>query len=899
MKIRTIAVASLALFAALALTGVGSATSHGAKSVTARFSTNAGVARYLVSIGINPTGVVVQRGDRNYAGANCPGSGWNCTSARRVVQISTSIAGLNVVSCTGPGGTASGSGAGTGSLSCTIVQTSTTANNTATCIEQSLVGTPTPVSQSCTITQTSSTGSNTATVLQQLQQGPLCGLTPSLASSQQTQGASQTANVTQSSPSGPGTVSVTQNAAQCAATFTTGSTSQSQTTSQYFKVSQNIVLPDSSNGGSYDCSPYTGTLQTTVSQSQQQYGFAPFASSGSQLQHADLIGHIDQCTTGVATYNATQTENQYLGKNAKVSQTQQGPGHCCSFQGTNPADVCTITQKTSQQGNANAVQTEDLTSEAGTSGNCSGNISATQNGTTNNASSSGKDVAAALQCQSGTCGPIPTAVAWSGDSAGVYHDQAALAGTLTRTDTNSGLAGEYLQLQAAGESCTAGPTDSNGYASCTAVLQDVPAGYTAQATYAGSSTYQNAQSSPVSFVVSKQPTTLAYTGPVGARYDDPVSLTAQLTELDTSNPVDIGTPVDFTLGTQGCTAQPTASGTATCGFTVGLVPGGYQASASFAGNAYYLPSGPATSAFTVAKRETALAVNPTNGDYNDAVTLTGTLTEDPASRTPISGRTVTFTLGSQSCVSAPSNSSGVVSCTIPKITQAPGSVTSVSATFDGTTDLYYKTSSGSAAFTINKEEFVVTYTGQTSGDYTDPTTLKATITDDDGITPIAGRVATLTLGNGDMCSGTTTSTGAVTCSINKLSGPTGQYPISVSLPATDTYYVSGPVAATQPFKVTTEETSLRYTGPTSAKNGTSVTVSAKLSTDDGAVPQPESVTFTLSSGGTCTAATVAGVASCSIAVGSTAGNYTLKTAFAGDSLYYAPSSTSVSFKVTS
>jgi hypothetical protein len=53
-----------------------------------KLSTQRAINRYLRSIGIsNPRSVVVQRGRWNYAGPNCPGKRWNCTTARRVIQI--------------------------------------------------------------------------------------------------------------------------------------------------------------------------------------------------------------------------------------------------------------------------------------------------------------------------------------------------------------------------------------------------------------------------------------------------------------------------------------------------------------------------------------------------------------------------------------------------------------------------------------------------------------------------------------------------------------------------------------------------------------------------------------------------------------------------------------------
>ena len=51
-------------------------------------STRSSVVKYLSSLGIDSKRIVIQRGARNYAGPHCPGKGWTCTTAKRVVQIS-------------------------------------------------------------------------------------------------------------------------------------------------------------------------------------------------------------------------------------------------------------------------------------------------------------------------------------------------------------------------------------------------------------------------------------------------------------------------------------------------------------------------------------------------------------------------------------------------------------------------------------------------------------------------------------------------------------------------------------------------------------------------------------------------------------------------------------------
>src|SRR5262249_40319967 len=125
----------LAVFAtAAALTTSAGATNRGSAKID--LSTRGGVAVYLASQGISMHGVVIQRGARNYAGPNCPGKGWTCTTAKRVVQIAKASGSGNGNSfvCAASSGTPT-----TGPNSCQIVQfvNGGSAGNSATCIERS------------------------------------------------------------------------------------------------------------------------------------------------------------------------------------------------------------------------------------------------------------------------------------------------------------------------------------------------------------------------------------------------------------------------------------------------------------------------------------------------------------------------------------------------------------------------------------------------------------------------------------------------------------------------------------------------------------------------------------------------------------------------------------------
>jgi hypothetical protein len=90
---------------------------------------------------------------------------------------------------------------------------------------------------------------------------------------------------------------------------------------------------------------------------------------------------------------------------------------------------------------------------------------------------------------------------------------------------------------------------------------------------------------------------------------------------------------------------------------------------------------------------TATYTGPNKSNPSKNITLTASLVDDLAQ--PVAGRTVLFTLGSQS-ISATTNSSGVASATL-KLNQKHGTYT-VSATFAG--DTKYIASSNSQTFTI-------------------------------------------------------------------------------------------------------------------------------------------------------------------------------------------------------
>ncbi len=188
-------------------------------------------------------------------------------------------------------------------------------------------------------------------------------------------------------------------------------------------------------------------------------------------------------------------------------------------------------------------------------------------------------------------------------------------------------------------------------------------------------------------VVQKARTTLSYDGATSADYNDPAILSARLTRTDSASPV-AGQTVTLTMGSESCSAVTDGNGEAACTITPSEPAGARPVTANFTGDANYQPSAD-TTPFTVTTEETSTTyTGPTVIAQGNPVTLAGRLLEDGV--TPVAGRTLTLTLGagigSQQCVTGPTDVSGSAQCTIPSLTVSQGAQP-VRADFTG--DGYY------------------------------------------------------------------------------------------------------------------------------------------------------------------------------------------------------------------
>ena len=214
-----------------------------------------------------------------------------------------------------------------------------------------------------------------------------------------------------------------------------------------------------------------------------------------------------------------------------------------------------------------------------------------------------------------------------------------------------------------------------------------------------------------------------------------------------------------------------------------------------------------------------------------------------------------------------------------------------------TTNLAGTITSNPVSVVWQKQSSQLVITGGASGsDFHDPATVAGVLSDSHG--PLSGRSVTFTLNGTETCSATTNASGAASCSLTPGEAA-GGYPLTASFAGDATH---NGTSATSTFTVTHEETTLTYTGPTKAANGTPLTLSGVLQ-EDGATPiAGRTVTFTIGTGASaqsCTGTTNgSGSAACTIASvnqPATATTVGVSAVFAGDA-FYQPSSAAATLK---
>jgi hypothetical protein len=375
------------------MAGAGSSAVSGAATIN--LSTHAGVVSYLRSLGIDPRGVVVQRGAHNYVGPSCPGRGWTCTTAKRVLQIAASPGSSNTFVCTGNTSTAP---------DCVIVQSSTTGTNSATCQESSA---DPNANQSCQVRQNNTSGANKVTITQTvntatgssqsptqyagvlqsnvdgantltLGQGITAKVNQVDGTGTQTQNNHQGVYISQSNGgTGANTAGVNQSQDLKALAEQRPSITQNQNTDG--DVNTNISLSQSSGSGANQATVnqsnvYVGNVQQAATAFQQQ------GSSGSSGE-AEFFNQSSGGGANSIGGQQSESQTQRADQIGSSTQLQYGPQWADPDQsGGGSADKYNLSQSSTQNATSPDTQDDNQYADCSTDGNCTATQSITQNG---------------------------------------------------------------------------------------------------------------------------------------------------------------------------------------------------------------------------------------------------------------------------------------------------------------------------------------------------------------------------------------------------------------------------------------------------------------------------------------------------------------------------------------
>jgi hypothetical protein len=397
------AIVLITAVAASVLTASGSASAGPAARDVA---ISADLNRRLESIGVDPSSAVFQRGLQNYAGPECPGTRWTCTSTNGpVVQIANfGTAARNVVECA------------PGSNECVIVQIGTSGENLAECIEeadqpegvviqsceivqvnvvgtntalvrqsirQSAVGTEQDGRQTSTLIQENGSGANLVTVLQGIDQSAK-NQVASRTSIEQLQEGHQFVSVDQGTRTGSNTSNVEQ--FQFQSEEATLSTSMKKDASVIQRQNASDAGPNTQARIDQRSDPTDGGTNTSSLLQENRLEAEARADSIEQAQGSlsgGLDGFVSQSSSGLSTSVNRQNEVQLATANVAdlVSQTQHGPARCCTTQFNNPDNIFDIVQTSTQTASdPDALQTNEVRGSCITSGICTINQTVNLNG---------------------------------------------------------------------------------------------------------------------------------------------------------------------------------------------------------------------------------------------------------------------------------------------------------------------------------------------------------------------------------------------------------------------------------------------------------------------------------------------------------------------------------------
>jgi hypothetical protein len=405
-------------------------------------------------------------------------------------------------------------------------------------------------------------------------------------------------------------------------------------------------------------------------------------------------------------------------------------------------------------------------------------------------------------------------------TATVTSDRGTPAGTVQFKDGSSTITG-----------CGTRPLTS-GVATCSTTLP--VATHSLTAVYSGNVDFLTSTSTTLGFEVDAADTSTAVASSDDtSTFGDTVTFTATVSPDSPATATPNAGTVGFTLDgdpISGCTAQPVASGTATCAVST-LAVGSHTIAASYGGTSSFIASDSSTIPQTVAQASSATAVvsdaNP--AVRTQAVKLTATVTSSAVANP--SGA-VEFKAGSTTITgcAAKALSTSVATCTT---TALPIGETAITATYSGSTNLTGSASTPLTQTVTKAQTSTVLGSNDASADWHQSVTLTATIaaTSPATVAPSAGTVS-FNVGSTAItgCSARPVSTGTATCTTDTL--PIGPTSVTGVFSGDASYLGSTSSSFSQTVNPAPTVTVLHSSEP-AARYGQSVTFSAAVTSSAG------------------------------------------------------------------
>lgn len=365
-----------------------------------------------------------------------------------------------------------------------------------------------------------------------------------------------------------------------------------------------------------------------------------------------------------------------------------------------------------------------------------------------------------------TVGRGATTLAYLGDTSAGSGGTATLRAKLTDASGNP-VTGATVAFALPEESCS-GTTDGNGVAQCTVtVVETAGSAPTVSATFGGSTSYLPSSAGATLAVL--RSATLTYDGSTTAVGGSTATVGFVLTDSVTGAPLE-NEPVSVTFDGSTYPLTTAADGSVSTTVTAPVTAQDYTVAASFGGDPAY---GPAAGSGTL----TVTAVPTTLAYTGDTLVVSGGLATLSARLTTAAGpvhdgELASFSLATGEHCSA-TTANGIATCTV-RVFEPASSSDAVSVSFAG--DGAYLASSASGSLSVARAKTQLVLTSLTPILRGTSTVLSAVLSSTEpGVLIPPGTSVVLGIGL-QVCTGTTDASGAVSCRIPAVLGPTGYLP---------------------------------------------------------------------------------------------------------------------------